>query len=252
MSGFELPDTIRKASFRKPPKGGFFIDTSYCNVGYVVAGYYGEGRSDNRFKFLVSHGDQSYAYDLPKQIAAFPINMGSGDYLFQIMERVEGTTYARVISSPKKVSLRSEAVPYVLPTVMCWYAIPGPCTSMAKKLCANCKTDADALDAVCKWVAANVSYDYQKAKMLSSTKGYVPYPDVTMSVRKGICFDYASLTAAMLRSVGIPCKVVTGYIDGGYYHAWVSAHIDGRWVLRDPTLMAAGKSSERHKVKFVY
>ena len=42
-----------------------------------------------------------------------------------------------------------------------------------------------------------------------------------MATGKGICFDYASLAAAMLRSQGIPAKVIFGYVSpNDLYHAW--------------------------------
>ena len=51
--------------------------------------------------------------------------------------------------------------------------------------------------------------------------GYLSDPDSTMSTGKGICFDYAVLAAAMLRSQGIPTKMVFGYVaPNGIYHAW--------------------------------
>ncbi len=54
----------------------------------------------------------------------------------------------------------------------------------------------------------------------------------------GVCRDYAILFAALARSSGIPCKVVSGliYTDGAfYYHAWVECYT-GQWVPFDATL----------------
>ena len=59
----------------------------------------------------------------------------------------------------------------------------------------------------------------------------MPSPDETLALGTGICFDYASLSAAMLRSLGIPCKVVTGYVSpDGVYHAWNLVYINGSWT----------------------
>ena len=56
---------------------------------------------------------------------------------------------------------------------------------------------------------------------MSVQSGYMPDPDETLKSGLGICFDYASLTAAMLRSQGIPTKVIFGYVSpNGVYHAW--------------------------------
>jgi len=62
--------------------------------------------------------------------------------------------------------------------------------------------------------------------------------------------------AAMLRSQGIPTKLVIGY-TGDVYHAWISVyckedgwldnviHFDGHsWELVDPTFAASGSASE--------
>ena len=76
----------------------------------------------------------------------------------------------------------------------------------------------------------NVSYDNDKASKLKQATGYVPNPDKTLTSKKGVCFDYASLGAAMLRSVGIPTKIVTGYVSPDQiYHAWIMVYIDGTW-----------------------
>ena len=42
-----------------------------------------------------------------------------------------------------------------------------------------------------------------------------------MKSGKGICFDYAALAASMLRSQGIPCKLIMGNVSpDDLYHAW--------------------------------
>ena len=89
--------------------------------------------------------------------------------------------------------------------------------------------------------------------------GYVPDPDQTLNDKTGICFDYASLTCAMLRSQGIPTKLEVGYV-GEVYHAWISCYVDetgwidniiefdGKdWSLLDPTLGANNKSKDVKK-----
>lgn len=66
--------------------------------------------------------------------------------------------------------------------------------------------------------------------------------------KTGFCEHYATAMTLMLRSVGIPARVVTGFIGGelntyGNYiivrqsnaHSWVEAVIDGSWRRFDPT-----------------
>ena len=95
-----------------------------------------------------------------------------------------------------------------------------------------------------------------------------------LTTKKGICFDYASLMAGMLRSQGVPCKLVVGYA-GTAYHAWISVwsaetgwvdgaiYFDGSvWQRMDPTFASSSKGSEaimqyigdgkNYSVKYVY
>lgn len=263
MTAFKAPDVARTAPYTAPSRGGLFIDTLTANQGYVTVGYVGKKCSYDRLKFQVRQGrDETYNYDfhpLEKPMRV-PMNMGHGHYLFRVMERIEGNYYAQVMATERDVKLISRFVPYTIPTVFCNYDVQGPCVRMARYVTENCATELDALSAVTKWVAGYVSYDYDKAKGLSGKSGYVPKPDQTLKERRGICFDYASMEAAMLRSLDIPCKVVTGYVNEKTYHSWVVAYADGKWRRRDPTFTSVlsktgsnvSLSTYTYKNRFVY
>ena len=104
------------------------------------------------------------------------------------------------------------------------------------------------------YVVDNISYDYDKAATVQS--GYLPNLDAVLAAGKGICFDYASLMTGMLRSQGIPCKLLVGYA-GSAYHAWISVWseatgwVDGAvyfngtsWQRMDPTFASSGGKSQ--------
>jgi transglutaminase-like putative cysteine protease len=66
---------------------------------------------------------------------------------------------------------------------------------------------------------------------------------------KGVCQDFAHLTLALLRAVGLPARYVSGYLHPstdaevgettvGESHAWVEFWAGG-WVAVDPTSLAA-------------
>ncbi|MPM87738.1 hypothetical protein SDC9_134838 [bioreactor metagenome] len=112
----------------------------------------------------------------------------------------------------------------------------------------------DKVDAVYTYIINNFSYDKEKAKTVKS--GYLPDLDAVLAAGKGICFDYSAVMTAMLRSQGIPTKLVVGYA-GKAYHSWISVYsedtgwvegvifFDGStWKLMDPTFASSGKSSE--------
>ena len=103
------------------------------------------------------------------------------------------------------------------------------------------------------FVVDHFTYDYDKASTVSS--GYLPVVDDILAAKKGICFDYAAVMTAMLRSQNIPCKLVVGYA-GTVYHAWIDVYVEGTgwiagaiqfdgkdWTLMDPTFVSSGKRS---------
>jgi len=62
--------------------------------------------------------------------------------------------------------------------------------------------------------------------------------------RSGVCQDFAHVMLEMLRSLGIPCRYVSGYVcpnksgmrGEGATHAWIEAWLPGSgWVGNDPT-----------------
>ena len=205
------------------------IDTSSVSKGVVMA----SAKSASRLKLLVTCGEMSYNYDLPGGGTPItcPINMGDGSYTFAIMRNTGGNNYVETTSTTADVKLESEFAPFTQPNMFCNYQDDSACVAKARELTANAQNEGDAVKAVCDYITQNVTYDTDKAAQLSGTTGYVPDPNETLSSGKGICFDYASLGAAMLRSVGIPTKIVTGYVSPeDLYHAWIMVYIDGSWT----------------------
>jgi len=83
----------------------------------------------------------------------------------------------------------------------------------------------------------------------SLSVGYASAAEVAAS-RQGDCTEFAVLTAAMCRAVGIPARVVMGlaYLEdfaglkdrfGG--HAWVEAYVGDRWVGLDAAFKSTGR-----------
>ena len=83
-----------------------------------------------------------------------------------------------------------------------------------------------------------------------------PIDGFLFETRRGFCEHFATSMVLMLRSVGIPARLVTGFKGGdsnayGDYiivrqrnaHSWVEALIDGRWRRFDPTPVAVASTS---------
>ena len=68
-----------------------------------------------------------------------------------------------------------------------------------------------------------------------------------METGKGICFDYASLAASMLRSQGIPTKIIFGYVaPDNLYHAWNMFYTEEKgWTKVEFSRISEGLDPDR-------
>ncbi len=230
-AAFSPPESVTNAEFHAEAatsSGAASIDASQTADGFVGA----SATSQAGLKFQISSGQYSANYDLPNDGTPIvcPLTFGNGAYIFRIMQNTSGNNYVELFSTQTDVVLESEFAPFLRPNVFCGFNENSACVAKARELASGADTQAAAVASICEWIADNISYDNEKATSLKTTSGYVPDPDETLESGSGICFDYASLGAAMLRSQGIPTKIVTGYVSpGDIYHAWIMVYIDGEW-----------------------
>jgi len=124
--------------------------------------------------------------------------------------------------------------------------------ALAAALAEGAHSELDVVANIYQHIINNIEYDHELALAIVEGRvtAHLPDVDATLETGKGICFDYAALMAAMLRSQKIPTKLTLGYVSGGIYHAWVSVYtqetgwvnvvrFDGIcWTLMDPTFSA--------------
>ncbi len=104
----------------------------------------------------------------------------------------------------------------------------------------------ETLAALTAWVHDNVRYN------ISYFGNSIPASDVFIK-RQGVCTEYSHLLLAMLSSLGIRSRFVSGYAyqNGTYQpHAWVEAFIAGKPVPADATFGEAGALSAGHIAMF--
>ena len=114
---------------------------------------------------------------------------------------------------------------------------------LADEICTDCETDAEKVQAIYSWIIHNCEYNYDYY-------AFIQYFNVrrTLSTRKGVCYDFANLFAALCRSQNIPCYVVDGtsYNRATEDHTWNRVYYDGCWwdldVTNDITSTANGKN----------
>lgn len=230
------------------------IDYSNTSDGYVMVKY--TASTTKRLKAQVQGPTATYTYNInPGEWTVFPLSDGNGSYQFKVFENVSDTKYSMVASVSQNVTLNDEFAPFIRPNQYVDYTAASKTVAKAQELTQNLTDPLVKVEAVYNYVVNNMTYDKQKAATVTS--GYLPVLDTVLEAKKGICFDYASLMTGMLRSQGIPCKLVIGYA-GTAYHAWINVWsaetgwIDGAiyfngaaWQRMDPTFASTGKQSEK-------
>lgn len=219
LSGYQAPPMATSGFHAEEAEGNDSVkmDLSAASQGVIAVTV----KSSKGCKFQTLFGDQTYTYNVPNDgtPTVFPIQCGNGSYTFRVMENVTGTKYALLYKKETEVSLKDQFQPFIRPNDYVDYTADSACIKKAQELAQGAETALDVVTSVYDFICKTVTYDYEKAANLQS--GYLPDIDETMQTGKGICFDYASLAAAMLRSQGIPVKLVFGYVSpDDLYHAW--------------------------------
>ncbi len=116
---------------------------------------------------------------------------------------------------------------------------------LARQMTAGADTEVDRARAIERHLRQDYGYTLELLKN--------PVPDplayFLFERKKGHCEYFASAMAVMLRTIGIPARVITGFQSGVYNpmtgwqivrasdaHSWVEAWLDGRgWTTFDPT-----------------
>lgn len=231
------------------------IDASHMNEGYIMADYLGESP---KVKLQIIGPDyMTYTYDLnADDYEVFPLSAGSGDYMIGVYENVEGNQYATVFSENVTIEISAPMNAFLYPNQYVKFDSSCQVVSTAKDLVAGAHDDLEAINFIYNYVIENITYDYEKAQTVES--GYVPDVDTILTSKTGICLDYASVMASMLRSQRIPTRLEVGYA-GEAYHAWISTYVENQgwingmiqfdgqnWSIMDPTFAA---SAGEEKVK---
>ncbi len=237
------------------------IDASNSEDGYIKIKYLKE--TSKRLKVIIEKGTEKYTYDLNNkgEYDTYPLQMGDGKYNIKVFENISGNKYATKQTVTVNVKLKDANAPFLASNQLVDYTDSSETIQKAEELTEGKETDFEKIDVIYDYIISNIAYDNEKAKTVKS--GYLPSVDEILKSNKGICFDYASVMAAMLRSQDIPAKLVTGYSSNlNVFHAWNEVYtketgwiklnemyFDGtQWKLMDSTIASSGKQSKSPKV----
>ncbi len=124
--------------------------------------------------------------------------------------------------------------------------LPQRVRDLAEEITAPYDNPYDKATALERWMRANIVYD-DKIDAPPPDRDVVDY--LLFESRRGYCDYYASGMAVMARAVGIPARVVAGYVEGTYdpvsrayrvkdkdSHSWVEVYFPRMgWIQFEPT-----------------
>ncbi len=239
----------KTSSSGQKTNGKMKVDTSNSSEGYFLAGL--ASKNKHKMKLRVVKGKDTLTYDLNSNgnMEVFPFQLGSGKYEISLWENVSGKKYSSAGKITLNVKLKREDGAFLYPNQYVNYNKKTPAVKKADELCKN-KSEKEAYAIIKKYITDNYHYDYVKAATIKPS--VLPDIDTCFTKRSGVCQDLSAVMICMLRTQGIPAKLVIGYADKNY-HAWVVTEVDGKKILFDPTAAVShSKPASNYSVERYY
>ena len=217
------------------------LDADHVGEGYIQVALLGS--TSHRLKLRIATGQNQMTYDLNNEgrFEIFPLQLGEGKYEVSLYENVSGTKYAAAGKVSFNVMLNTPDAPFYYPNQYVYYNKTTEAVAVADQLCEG-QAPQDAYKTICMYIKDNYTYDFNKAATISASV----LPDIPgcYTAGKGICQDLSALTCCMMRTQGIPARLMIGYADGNY-HAWVEARMGGLDYFFDPSATIGGVQTFR-------
>ena len=222
------------------------IDKASIDSGIIKVSY--NSGNDKLLRIMIEKASKKYTYSLKSDgtIESFPLQMGNGDYNISILENISDTKYAYVYRETIKLNISDQNKVFLGSVQNISWDEAMLAIKKAKEITRNVKTDKEKISVIYNYVVSNYKYDFSKLKNLPPD--YIPVIDRTLKEGKGICYDYSSLFASMLRSAGIPVRLIKGYTDNVEgYHAWNEIYMSdtAKWVPIDSTFDSQMKAANK-------
>lgn len=215
----------------KKTNGKMTLDLTNVSEGYFMAAV--SQKTSHRMKLRVTKDKETLTYDLNSDgnFEVFPFQLGSGKYDISLYENVSGKKYSGAGKISVKVELTREDGAFLYPNQYVNYNELTKAVAAANEMCAG-KSEKEIYTLIRKYIMDNYAYDFIKSVTVPA--GELPDIDGCYEKKMGVCQDLSALMVCMLRSQGIPAKLMIGYADKNY-HAWTVTPIETKQVLFDPT-----------------
>ena len=212
--------------------GKLVADLSNAKEGYFLAAI--TAPTNHKMKMRVQKGDVTMTYDmnLKGEYDIFPLQLGSGHYDILLYENVSGKKYSQAGYLGLDVQLDREDAAFYYPNQYVDYTILSAAVAKAAELCDGMTDPLQIYETLCNYMKTSFLYDYVKAVTVQA--GALPDIDGSYEKKMGVCQELSAILACMLRTQGIPCRLIIGYADK-QYHAWTTTEINGKEYFFDPT-----------------
>ncbi len=223
-----LPETTKT----QKKDGELTVDCGHMDQGYIMV----KGKKGNkRLKVRVKCSGASLNYDLNSdgEYEVFPLQFGSTKYQVALFKNASGKKYSEEGKGTLSVQMDNELSCFLYPNQYVNYNADTECVKAAQELCKGMTDQSQIFKTVCDYIKANFVYDFIKS--VSVKAGTLPDIDDCWTKRMGICQDLSAMACAMLRSLGIPARLMIGTLGASTYHAWVVAVVNGEDKFYDPT-----------------
>ena len=211
-----------------------------ASKGYITVEY--DGSLDKKIIVTVTatgSKETKYYYTIGNEPVNIPLNLGDEAlYTISVAQNTVGKKYKVIAKKQFKVEVTSPEGRFLVANPKVNYSSSMSCMKEYSKLLAKVNDKKAVVDAVYADMLKKIKYD--KAKADNPPVNYEPNLEMIFKGKKGICYDYASMFAAVLRSNGIPTKVCFGYApEIRSLHAWNEVYLNGEWITVDVTYDAA-------------
>ena len=212
-----------------------YFDNANIGNGVVHITYNGGGKA----KVIIQKDDKKYTYDINSEgkTESYPLQLGNGKYKISLYQNTSGTSYKLISSESIDVKISNSNAVFLSSIQNVDWSVDSRAVAKAVELTKDIDDLEEKANVLWDFMINNNTYDYDKLSKVSS--GYIPVIDKTLAEKKGICYDFSSLYAAMLRSQGTPAKLVKGYApkNASGYHAWNEVYDVNKkeWLVVDTT-----------------
>lgn len=197
---------------------------------------------DKKIKILVSKDTENTWFDVKMKNGQFDeelwLTQGTGKYTISVMINQSGKNY--IYGPTINVENTKNVNKFLVPTKDI-ESNNSKIIKISKQITKNAKSDREKIKKIYNWVVANINYDYAKYKKQLNNNFENKYGALnTLEKRKGVCYDYSCLVAALGRAQGIMVKVVNGDYKTATkteFHAWNEVYLseEDKWINVDAT-----------------